>query len=65
VQYLKLRQIGLSDMVLLNKVDLVDAEQIEKAKAFISAYGSIDEEALTAQFEACISKAVVTVFPKS
>ncbi|NHZ71536.1 MAG: GTP-binding protein [Aquificales bacterium] len=36
IQHLKLRQIGFSDMVLLNKVDLVDAEQVQKVKDFIS-----------------------------
>ena len=37
IQHLKLRQIGFSDMVLLNKVDLVDEEQVQKVKDFISS----------------------------
>ena len=32
---LKLRQIAFSDMLILNKVDLVDSKQIEKIKAWI------------------------------
>jgi len=34
---LKLQQIGFSDMVILNKVDLVDDEQLQKVKDWISS----------------------------
>ncbi|MFC2054197.1 CobW family GTP-binding protein [Chloroflexota bacterium] len=36
LQELKMRQIGFSDMVVLNKVDLVDAEQLEKVRGWIN-----------------------------
>jgi G3E family GTPase len=32
---LKLRQVGFSDMVILNKVDLVDPEQLQAVRAWI------------------------------
>ena len=35
VQELKLRQVGFSDMVILNKTDLVDEEQLERVKHWI------------------------------
>ena len=35
VQELKLRQIGFSDMVILNKIDLVDDEQLSKVKEWV------------------------------
>jgi G3E family GTPase len=37
VQELKLRQIGFSDMVLLNKIDLVDGAQVEDVKDWINS----------------------------
>jgi G3E family GTPase len=36
LQELKLRQIGFSDMVILNKVDLVDEEQLQQVKNWIN-----------------------------
>jgi len=36
LQELKLRQIGFSDMVILNKVDLVDQGQLEEVREWIS-----------------------------
>ena len=35
---LKLKQIGFSDMVILNKVDLVEAAELEKVRAWINTY---------------------------
>jgi G3E family GTPase len=37
VQELKLRQIGFSDMVVLNKVDLVDDAQLQKVRDWINS----------------------------
>jgi len=37
LQELKLRQIGFSDMVILNKVDLVDDAQIDKVREWINS----------------------------
>jgi len=37
VQELKLRQIGFSDMVILNKVDLVDDAQLQKVRDWINS----------------------------
>ncbi|MFC2037570.1 CobW family GTP-binding protein [Chloroflexota bacterium] len=37
VEVLKLRQIGFSDMVVLNKIDLVDEEQLQKVKDWINS----------------------------
>ena len=37
VQVLKLRQIGFSDMVVLNKVDLVDDVQLQKVRDWINS----------------------------
>jgi len=37
VEELKMRQIGFSDMVVLNKVDLVDKEQLQKVKDWIDS----------------------------
>jgi G3E family GTPase len=37
VQELKLRQIGFSDMVILNKVDLVDDAQLQKVRDWIDS----------------------------
>jgi G3E family GTPase len=37
VQELKLRQIGYSDMVILNKVDLVDEEQLQEVRDWIDS----------------------------
>ena len=37
VAVLKLRQIGFSDMVVLNKVDLVDEEQLQKVRYWINS----------------------------
>lgn len=37
LQELKMRQIGFSDMVVLNKVDLVDAEQLQKVRDWIDS----------------------------
>ena len=37
VEVLKLRQIGFSDMVILNKIDLVDEEQLQKVKDWINS----------------------------
>ena len=37
VEELKMRQIGFSDMVVLNKVDLVDEEQLQKVHDWINA----------------------------
>jgi G3E family GTPase len=37
VQELKLRQIGFSDMVVLNKVDLVDEVQLQKVRDWINS----------------------------
>ena len=37
VEILKLRQIGFSDMVVLNKVDLVDEDQLQKVRDWINS----------------------------
>ena len=37
IQELKLRQIGFSDMVVLNKIDLVDEEQLQEVKDWIES----------------------------
>ena len=37
VEILKLRQIGFSDMVVLNKVDLVDEDQLQKVRDWIDS----------------------------
>lgn len=37
LQELKLRQIGFSDIVILNKVDLVDEEQLQQVKDWINS----------------------------
>jgi G3E family GTPase len=37
LEYLKLRQIGFSDMVILNKVDLVDEAQLQKVRDWIDS----------------------------
>lgn len=37
VQELKLRQIGFSDMVILNKIDLVDDDQLQQVRDWINA----------------------------
>jgi G3E family GTPase len=37
LQELKMRQIGFSDMVILNKVDLVDAAQLQKVRDWIDS----------------------------
>jgi G3E family GTPase len=37
VEVLKLRQIGFSDMVVLNKIDLVDEEQLQKVRDWINS----------------------------
>ncbi len=37
LQELKMRQIGFSDMVVLNKVDLVDAAQLQKVRDWINS----------------------------
>ncbi|MEA3334737.1 MAG: GTP-binding protein [Chloroflexota bacterium] len=37
VAVLKLRQIGFSDMVVLNKIDLVDEEQLQRVKDWINS----------------------------
>lgn len=38
LSFLKIRQIGYSDMVILNKVDLVTSEQIEAVKKWIGTH---------------------------
>ena len=37
VEVLKLRQIGFSDMVVLNKIDLVDEDQLQKVRDWINS----------------------------
>ena len=37
VAFLKLRQIGFSDMVVLNKIDLVDEEQLQRVRDWITS----------------------------
>lgn len=37
IEFLKLRQIGFSDMVILNKVDLVDAAQLQRVRDWINS----------------------------
>jgi G3E family GTPase len=38
LQYLKLRQIGFSDMVILNKIDLAGKEQVERVERWIEEH---------------------------
>jgi G3E family GTPase len=38
INYLKLRQVGFADMLVLNKVDLAGSEQVEKARAWLDEH---------------------------